>query len=113
MGYKSTRSRKIFKIYERKRQSGNVGYLFNLGEVSGKRTFKNCALRTDAEAFRKQCVDQRAAEKPVVLEELNAATRHTVLAALEKLRPYGADITDAVDGSDSLVVASWLGGGEV
>ena len=91
------RARKLFKIYERKRSSGNTGYLVDLGEVSGKRTFKSFALRTDAEAFQKQCVDQQAAEKPVVLEELNAATRHTVLAALERLRPYGADLGDAID----------------
>lgn len=91
------RSRKVFKIYERKRQSGNVGYLVDLGEVNGKRTFKSFALRTDAEAFQKQCIDQQGAEKPVVLEELTAATRHTVLAALERLRPYSVDITDAVD----------------
>ena len=77
------RARKFFKIYERKGSSGNVGYLVDLGEVSGKRTFKSFALRTDAEAFQKQYVDQQAAEKPVVLEELNTATRHTVLAALE------------------------------
>ena len=81
------RARKLFKIYERKRSSGNVGYLVDLGEIGGKRTFKSVALRADAEAFQKQCVDQQAAEKPVVLEELNAATRHTVLAALERLRP--------------------------
>ena len=91
------RARKLFKIYERKRQSGNVGYLVDLGEINGKRCFKSFALRSDAEAFQKQCTDQQAAEKPVVLEELHAATRHTILAALERLRPYGADLNDAVD----------------
>jgi len=91
------KTRRVFKIYERKRASGSTGYRVDMGEVNGKRTFKSFGNLGAAEAFRNQCIAQEADRKPLVLQEFNAATRHTILAAMEKLRQHGATITEAVD----------------
>ena len=88
---------KAFQIYEKKRASGVVNYRVYLGMVNGTRKFKNFGKKAAAEAYRNQCIASHADQKPVVLQELNEATRHDVLAALERLRLAGATITEAVD----------------
>ena len=87
---------KAFQIYEKKRASGVVNFRVYLGLQNGTRKFKNFASKEAAEAYRNQCIAQQADTRAEVLQELNAATRHTVLANLELLRQHGATITEAV-----------------
>ncbi len=88
---------KAFAIYEKKHASGNVGYRVDLGLVGGKRTFKNFATKTDAETFQRKCLKAEAHKNPLVLSDIDAITRHEVLAALSRLHEYRATITEAVD----------------
>ena len=88
---------KTFQIYARKHASGNVGYRVDLGLVEGKRTFKSFPSRDAAEKFRGRCLKEQAHKHPSILADINAATRHEVLLALERLKEYRASITEAVD----------------
>ncbi len=67
------------------------------GKIDGKRRFKDFSNKEEAEAFRNSCILQEADKKPLVLQEFDAATRHTVLANLERLKKHGASLTEAVD----------------
>jgi integrase len=88
---------KSFAVYEKKHASGNVGYRVDLGLVNGKRTFKNFASREKAQEFSRKCLKAEAQKHPSLLAEIDAVTRHEVLAALARLKEYRASITDAVD----------------
>ena len=88
---------KAFAVYEKKHASGNVGYRVDLGLIGGKRTFKNFAAKADAEAFQKKCLKAEAHKNPLVLSDIDAITRHEVLAAVSRLREYRATVTEAVD----------------
>jgi hypothetical protein len=88
---------KKFKIYERKRASGNIGYRVDLGEINGRRKFKDFGSKEAAEAYRNQCIVQGANVRVEVLQELDAAVRHDILACLERLREAGSDIKEATD----------------
>jgi len=46
------KTQKAFKIFERKRASGTTGYRVDLGEVNGKRRFKDFGNKEAAEAYR-------------------------------------------------------------
>ena len=88
---------KAFAVYEKKHASGNVGYRVDLGLVGGKRTFRNFTTKGDAEAFQRKCLKAEAHKNPLVLSDIDAITRHEVLAALSRLKEYRASITEAVD----------------
>jgi integrase len=88
---------KAFAVYEKKHASGSIGYRVDLGLVGGKRTFKSFSNRADAEAFQGKCLKGDAHKNPLVLSDIDAITRHEVLAALGRLREYRASITEAVD----------------
>src|SRR5213082_3013328 len=90
-------SKKSFAIYEKKHASGNVGYHIDLGKINGKRSFKSFPTREAAERFREKCIKDEAHKHPLALSDINAAMRHEILAAVERLREYGANITEAVD----------------
>jgi len=91
------KTQKAFKIFERKRASGTTGYRVDLGEVNGKRRFKDFGDKGAAEAYRNQCIAQGANIKTEVLQELDAAMRHDILACLERLRTAGSTIVEATD----------------
>jgi len=84
-------------VYEKKHASGNVGCRVDLGLVNGKRTFKSFPTREKAVAFSRKCLKAEAQKHPSLLAEIDAVTRHEVLAALARLKEYRASITDAVD----------------
>ena len=88
---------KTFAVYEKKHASGNVGYRVDLGLVNGKRTFKNFPSRVKAEEFSRKCLRAEAQKHPSLLAEIDAVTRHEVLAAMARLKEHRASITDAVD----------------
>ena len=80
------KAKKELRIHERRQRSGNVSYRVDLGEINGKRRFKDFPNREAAEAYRNQCIAQGANIKTEVLRELDAAMRHDILACLERLR---------------------------
>ena len=86
-----------FKIYEKRRASGAIQYRVDLGMVNGKRVQKNFGNKEAAEAYRNQCIAQGADIKTEVLQELDAAMRHDILACLERLRLAGSTIKEATD----------------
>jgi integrase len=86
-----------FKIYEKRRASGAIQYRVDLGMVNGKRVQKNFSTKEEAEAYRNQCIAQGANTKTEVLQELDAAMRHDILACLERLRVAGSTIKEATD----------------
>ena len=88
---------KTFAVYEKKHASGNVGYRVDLGLINGKRTFKNFPSRVKAHEFSRKCLKAEAQKHPSLLAEIDAVTRHEVLAAMAKLKEHRASITDAVD----------------
>jgi len=88
---------KKFAIYEKRHASGNVGFRVDLGLVNGKRSFKSFPTREAAEKFRKGHLEKAAAKNPLLLSDIDAALRHEILLALERLREYRATITQAVD----------------
>ena len=88
---------KTFAVYEKKHASGNVGYRVDLGLVNGKRTFKNFPSRVKAQEFSSKCLKAEAQKHPSLLAEIDAVTRHEVLAAMARLKEHRASITDAVD----------------
>ena len=88
---------KSFAVYEKKHASGNVGYRVDLGLIGGKRSFKSFATTAEAAAFQRKCLKAKAHKNPLVLSDIDAITRHEVLAALSRLREHRASITEAVD----------------
>ncbi len=88
---------KTFAVYEKKHASGNVGYRVDLGLVNGKRTFKNFPSQVKAQEFSRKCLKAEAQKHPSLLAEIDAVTRHEVLAAMARLKEHRASITDAVD----------------
>ena len=86
-----------FQIYERTHRSGNKGWIVSLGMVQGKRKFKSFSTIEEAQQYKAQCEEKQALKTPNALSDLNelgcAAIRH----ALEKLKPFEATITEAVD----------------
>ena len=91
------KAKKELRIHERRQRSGNVSYRVDLGEINGKRRFKDFPNREAAEAYRNQCIAQGANIKTEVLRELDAAMRHDILACLERLRLAGSTIKEATD----------------
>jgi site-specific recombinase XerD len=88
---------KTFKIYPKRHASGNLGYRVDLGLVGGKRTFKSFKTLEAAERYRLKCDQEEAAKKPLHLADIDAISRHQVLAALERLKGHHATISEAVD----------------
>ena len=88
---------KSFAVYEKKHASGNVGFRVDLGLINGKRSFKNFPTQEAAKKFRTRCLKEEAQKHPSLLADINAATRHEVLLALERLREFRSSITEAVD----------------
>jgi|GEM_PF-1254672 len=91
------KTEKQFKIYEKRRASGAVQYRVDLGMVNGKRVQKNFGSKEAAEAYRNQCIAQGANTRAEVLQELDTAVRHDILACLERLRLAGSTIKEATD----------------
>jgi integrase len=91
------KTEKPLKIWERRLPSGNTSYRVDLGKVNGKRRFKDFGNKEAAEAYRNQCIAQGANVKTEVLQELDAAMRHDILACLERLRLAGSTIKEATD----------------
>ena len=88
---------KTFAVYEKKHASGNIGYRVDLGLVNGKRTFRNFPSQVKAQEFSRKCLHAEAQKHPSLLAEIDAVTRHEVLAALARLKEHHASLTDAVD----------------
>ena len=79
---------KKFAVYEKKHASGNIGFRVDLGRINGKRTFQFFSTRASAEKFRQRCLTEEAHKSPSLLADINAVTRHEILGAVEKLKPY-------------------------
>jgi integrase len=91
------RVKREFQIYERKHRSGNPGWQVSLGMVNGKRKFQPFTTLEAAQTFKAQCEEKQALSNPAALSDLDALGRAAIRHALEKLKPYDATITEAVD----------------
>src|SRR5436853_2254954 len=85
-----------FQIYQKTHRSGNIGWVVSLGRVKGKRKFRSFRSREEAQAFRAKCLANAALNNPVVLSDMSELGRAEVRLAIEKLKPYEANINDAV-----------------
>ena len=91
------RVKREFQIYERTHRSGNKGWQVSLGTINGKRKLQPFTTLEAAQAFKAQCEEKQALSNPTVLSDLDALGRAAIRHALEKLKPYDATITEAVD----------------
>jgi integrase len=83
-------------IYKRTHRSGQVGYLVDLGHVTGQRIRKTFSTKADAETFAEQA---RVAHKNegVAAFSLPQEARVSAAKCLGKLAPYNATLEEAVD----------------
>jgi len=86
-----------FQIYEKTHRSGNKGWVVSLGVINGKRKFRSCSTLDEAQGVKAECEEKQALKNPVALSDLDELGRAAVRHALEKLKPYDATITEAVD----------------
>jgi site-specific recombinase XerD len=91
------RIKRDFQIYKKTHRSGNVGFLVSLGQVNGKRKFRSFNTLEEAQSFRATCLEKEALRNPVALSDMSELGRASVRLAIEKLKPFDADIGQAVD----------------
>ena len=84
-------------IREKRNKSGTVSFRVDLGMVEGKRKQPTFPTREQALAFKRKADVEVRAKNPLALTEIALATRYSVLNALERLKPYGATLDEAVD----------------
>lgn len=83
-------------IYRLTHRSGQVGYMVDLGKVNGKRDRRTFPSKQEAETFAQQARSARENEGTAAFA-LSGATRAEAAQCLEKLAPYNASLTEAVD----------------
>jgi integrase len=86
-----------FQIYKKTHRSGNVGWVVSLGMVKGKRKFRSFPTLEQAQAFKAKCIEKEALSNPGALSDMSELGRASVRLAIEKLKPYDAEIGQAVD----------------
>lgn len=91
------RVKKEFQIYSKTHRSGNVAWVVSLGMVNGKRKFKSCSSLEEAQQFKAKCEEKDALKNPTALSDLDELGKASIRHALEKLKPFDATITEAVD----------------
>ena len=91
------RIKRDFQIYEKKHRSGNTGWVVSLGQVNGKRRFRSFSTLEQAQSFKAKCLEKEALKNPIALSDMSELGRASMRLAMEKLKPYGADIGEAVD----------------
>jgi integrase len=77
--------------------SGNIGWVVSLGIVKGKRKFRSFPTLEQAQAFKAKCIEKEALNNPGALSDMSELGRASVRLAIEKLKPFDADIGQAVD----------------
>jgi len=84
------------QIYQKLNKSGTVSYRVDLGIVNGKR--KMPCFKTEQEAIeaKRKADHEIRAKHPMALADLSRVLRYDALGAMEKLKPYGATLTEAV-----------------
>ncbi len=85
------------KIHPKRNRSGSVSYRVDLGMVQGKRKQPTFPTLAAAQEFKRKADEEIRRKSPLALSDLAQSTRYEVLGALEKLRPYGASLNDAVE----------------
>lgn len=85
------------KVREKRNKSGTVSYRVDLGMVDGKRKQPTFPTQEQALAFKRKADVEVRAKNPLALTEIALATRYSVLNALERLKPFGATLDEAVD----------------
>ena len=85
------------KIYIRKLPSGNTSYRVDLGKIHGKRVTKDFQNQVEAQKFASKANAELHKRNTGALQDLAEAHRYEILAAIEKLKPISATITEAVD----------------
>jgi hypothetical protein len=86
-----------FQIYEKTHRSGNKGWVVSLGMVKGKRKFRSCKTLDEAQRVKAECEEKNALKNPTALSDLDELGKAAIRHALEKLKPFDATITEAVD----------------
>jgi len=86
-----------FQIYPKTHRSGNKGWVVSLGMVEGKRKFRSCTTLEEAQRVKAECEEKQALKNPAALSDLDQLGRAAVRHALEKIKPFDATITEAVD----------------
>ena len=85
------------RIGKKRNKSGTVSFRVDLGMVNGKREQPTFPTIEVALAFKREADAEIRAKNPLALTEIALATRYSVLNALERLKPYGATIDEAVE----------------